>query len=271
PERRGALPGSKDPVRGKVNWVFTADDVKTFYASPAVVGNRVYITSARYEYFKDAGAISSIDADSGRCVWTFKADRYRATFSSPAVRGKYLVVGEGLHFTNDARVFCIDIERSEEERRGVKLWDYRTKSHVESSPCIADGRAYIGAGDDGFYCFALDPAPDLLGQAVPGGTAQVLWHLDGKEYPDCETSPVVADGRVYFGLGMGGQAICCVDAKGGEPVWRLETPCPVFSSPSVADGKLYFGMGFGDFVNRAEAVAQNVRDRLRKEGKSAAE
>jgi len=263
PERRGSVPGGQDPVQGKLVWSFCDADIKTFYASPAVVGNRLYITSARYEYFKDEGAIYGIDADTGQMVWKFQAGGYRSTFSSPAVAGRYLVVGEGLHLTDDARVFCLDVEESERQRRGVKLWEYQTRSHVECSPCIADGRAYIGAGDDGMYCFALEPDGE--------GNAQVAWHLDGREYPDCETSPVFHEGRLYFGLGIGGQAICCVDAETGEPIWRIPTPYPVFGSPSIADGKLYVGMGHGDFVNTAEMVAGNLRTKLTKEGKSDAE
>jgi outer membrane protein assembly factor BamB len=134
---------------------------------------------------------------------------------------------------------------------------------VESSPAIVDGRAYIGAGNDGFYCFALDPGPD--------GQARVLWHLDGADYPDCETSPVVHEWRVYFGLGIGGQALVCADAETGKELWRLPTPAPVFSAPAIHNGRLFFGLGWGDFVNTAEEVAANLRDRLRREGRSPAE
>lgn len=174
--------------------------------------------------------------------------------------GKYLVVGEGLHLTNDARVFCLDVEQSEKQRRGVKLWEFRTNSHVESSPSIADGKVYIGAGDDGFYCFDLEPDKE--------GNPQVLWHLPGNEYPDCETSPVVYNGKVYFGLGIGGNALVCVDANSGDLVWRIDTPYPVFSSPAISEGKLYVGMGHGDFVNTAEQVAANMRARMSSEGRS---
>jgi len=243
PERRGAGPDAVGPAHGNVEWSFAEDGIKTFYCSPAVVGNRVYATSARYEYFKDEGGIYGIDADTGLRVWQHRTGGYRATFSSPSVSGRYLVVGEGLHLTDDARVFCLDVEESERRREAVVLWQYRTGSHVECSACIDDGRAYIGAGDDGMYCFALEP--DESGQA------RVMWHLDGAEYPDCETSPVVHEGRLYFGLGVGGQAVCCVDAETGAELWRIPTPYPVFGAPSVADGKLYVGMGHGDFVNTA--------------------
>lgn len=262
-DRRGFVPGQEDPLEGGVVWSFSRDGIKAFYASPAIAGNRLYVTSGRYEYFRNEGAIYSVDTDTGQLVWAFRAGGYRATFSSPAVSGKYLVVGEGLHMTDDARVFCLDVEQSEKRREGVKLWEYRTRSHVECSPCIDGDRAYIGAGDDGFYCFALEPDGR--------GEARVLWHLEGSKYPDCETSPVAYQGRVYFGLGIGGQAVCCIDAQTGAELWRIPTPYPAFGSPAIAEGKLFVGMGHGDYVNTAEQVAANLRAKLRQEGKSEAE
>jgi len=271
PQRRGAVLDAEDPAHGKLVWSFSHDGIKNFYCSPAVAGNRVYATSSRWELFKKDGAIYSLDADTGKLVWMFNSQGYRATFSSPAVYHdkekdkRYLVVGEGLHLTDDARVFCLDVEASEKKQKGVMLWSYRTKSHVESSPCIADGKVFIGAGGDGMYCFDLEQKDE---------EAEFKWHLSGQEYPDCETSPVYykakgdEKGKVYFGLGIGGQAVVCVDAETGQEQWRVDTPYPVFGSPSISGGKLYVGMGHGDFVNTAEQVAANLRAKLNEEGKS---
>jgi len=261
PSRRGAVLGeAEEPAHGNVVWKFSKDGIKSYYSSPTVVGNRVYATSAKPGLYAMAGAIVCLDAQTGELVWEFKDEGYRATFSSPAVSGRYLTVGEGLHTTADARVYCLDVEQSARRRRGVKLWSYRTASHVESSPCIADGKVFIGAGDDGLYCF------DLAGDG--DGGARMLWHVEGDLYPDCETSPVYHEGRLYFGLGIGGHAVVCLDAETGELLWRIETPCPVFSSPTVAGGKLFVGMGHGDFVNTAEKVRELRRAALVRQGTS---
>ena len=140
------------------------------------------------------------------------------------------------------------------------LWSYRTKSHVESSAAIADGRAYIGAGDDGYYCFQLEPGAQ--GQPV------LLWHLAGDKYPDAENDPVVHDGRVYLGLGLKGQALVCVDAASGRELWRVPTPFPVFSPPAIARGKIFIGMGHGDFVFSAEDLLARQLDSQRATGAS---
>ncbi len=191
----------EDPGSGGVRWTFDRD-IKTFYSSPALVGDQLYISAADKGVFTDQGAIYCIDADKGTLIWSWKPGGYRATFSSPSISGKYLVCGEGLHFVYDARVFCLDISG----KFPKKLWEMATSSHVESSPCIYKGKAYVGSGDDGLWCIDLEPQ---------GGKANVRWHLKGTTeksrtigkdaltdvFADCEASPIAFDNKVFFCLG----------------------------------------------------------------------
>jgi len=255
PLRRGAVLGLPEPTRPEPVWNFRRD-VRTVFASPAVVGNRIYVTSADKGVFSDIGAILCIDAETGAEVWRYSPGGFRATFSSPAVKDGYVVCGEGLHYTTDSRITCLDLS-------GNRLWELRTKSHVESSPCIYNGRVYVGAGDDGYYCVELRPGPD--------GQPRVVWHLAGERYQDCECSPTAADGVVYFGLGQGGNAICAVNAETGRELWRIEAPYPVFGPPTLVDGKLYIGMGNGNFIETAEQVRARVLAEMREGGESAEE
>ncbi|MCX5670190.1 MAG: PQQ-like beta-propeller repeat protein, partial [Planctomycetota bacterium] len=254
-DRRGASLTSADPVSSTGVWAFTKE-VKTFYCSPAAAGGRRFATSADKTVFRDSGAVYCLDAENGAVVWKYAPDDFRATFSSPAVAGGYVVVGEGLHFTRDGRVTCL------EAATGKLVWQVRTASHVESSPCIYDGKVYIGAGDDGLYAISLRPGPD--------GKPRVLWHLDGREYPDCEASPLAHDGKVWFGLGEQGAAVCSVDARTGRPLWRVPTPYPVFAGPTLAGGRLYVGMGNGNYIDSAEQVAQKRLEEMRRQGATAA-
>ena len=260
PERRGNGGGDEPPADGGLVWSYAAD-AKTFFASPAVVGNRVYVSSADKGPLRDRGAIYCLDADSGGLVWKAAPSGYVATFSSPVVAGRYLVCGEGLHYTLNARVFCMDVLRQE------VLWTYTTHGHVESTPCIDKGRVYVGAGDDGYYCFRIEPdgAPSGSGHAV------VLWHAPHERCPDADTSPAVHDGRVVVGCGMHGNTICCLDADTGAEMWRVPTPYPVFGAPTLVGGRVVVGMGNGNFVESAEEVKRKELDNLRKQGKTAAE
>lgn len=259
PTRRGWSKGSgvEDPTEGGRNWAFQ-DNVTSIFCSPAAVGDYLYFASAEmgnvFGGTDGTGNLFCLNAKTGEKIWTDQLSNYRATYSSPAVSGKYLVCGEGLHYCKDARVVCLD------STNGKTLWEYRTKSHVESSACIYDGKAYIGAGDDGMYCIALEPNPD--------GTPNIKWHLDGKEYPDCEASPVALDGKVYMGLGLGGQGILCLDAETGKKIWHLKTDYPVFGSPSISGDKLFVGMGTGNMVMTAEQAWSVKKMKLVEKGVS---
>ncbi len=241
--RTGAAPDSPDPTGGGVRWRYIEGD-EAYLSSPAVVGNRVYFTTAEMRVGRGRGEIVCLDASDGRLLWKTRPERYDATFSSPVISGEYLVVGEGLHTTTDARVICLSLAPG---REGEILWSYQTRSHVESTPAIYNGKVYVGAGDkEGYYCFALE--------GDGAGNPKVLWHRWGEQYPDAETSIAAANGRFYAGLGNDGQALVELDAGTGEELRRIDMPYPVFSPPAIVDGKLYVGCGNGNFAKHASQL-----------------
>ena len=131
---------------------------------------------------------------------------------------------------------------------GEVLWTFQTNSHVECTPFVDQDRVYVGAGDDGVYCLRLDPdIPD---------ESRVVWHAPGERYPDAETSLLVLDDKVWCGLGVGGRAVCVLDAATGKELHRVDTPYPVFSPPAFAKGLVFVGMGNGDYVNDAESARE---------------
>jgi outer membrane protein assembly factor BamB len=227
-ERTGAVPNTDEPSSGGIVWQHRKGN-ESFFASAAVVGNRVFVSVADMAALGQSGRIYAFDADTGRVAWTGAPSGYEPTFSSPVVSGQYVVCGEGLHWASAARVVCLD------SRTGATVWTFRTKSHVECAPVIADDRVYVGAGDDGYYCLELK-------------TGRQVWHAAGAAYPDAETALAVHDGKVYAGLGIGGAALCVLDAASGRELQRVAMPYPVFAPPSIADGRIYLGMGKGDYV-----------------------
>lgn len=256
PQRLGSLPASESPADGAVIWTFKK--AKTIYSSPALADGRVYVTSAEKTPFKDRGYVYCVDALTGELRWQSSPERMRATFSSPVVSGKYLVCGEGLHDTERGRVICLDIER-----QGAIVWQFETRSHVESTPCIYDQRVFVGAGDDGYYCLDLRP--------LTNGQPRVIWHAQGNRYLDAESSPIVVGGKMYAGLGESGNALVCLDSRTGAALWRITTPYPVFSAPSLVKGKLYVGMGNGNYIQTAAEVMRQKLAAHRRAGKTDSE
>src|SRR5262249_39476070 len=102
-----------------------------------------------------------------------------------------------------------------------------------SSPCLADGRLYIGEGyhqdsNCKLYCLNAD-------------SGAKLWEFPTGSHT--ESSPCVADGKVYFGAGDDG--LYCVDAATGKEVWHF----PGFhfdASPVLSKGRVLIGAGIGD-------------------------
>ncbi|NPV02110.1 MAG: PQQ-binding-like beta-propeller repeat protein, partial [Brevinematales bacterium] len=111
---------------------------------------------------------------------------------------------------------------------GKEIGKFFTGSYNHSSPCVWDGKVYIGGGgyDKKLYCM----------DAISGKT---LWMIQTGDRVD--SSPCVWDGKVYFGSGDG--KLYCADAETGKTLWTLSAVNGVYSSPCVWDGKLYFGGG----------------------------
>lgn len=251
-----------EPRSPGFQWTHSADT--TIFSSPCVIGDQlVFATADGIGPFSPAGrgAIVSLDLATGRERWRYAPDGFRATFCSPVAAERRIVCGEGLHLVQDARVTCLDLE-------GKRQWEFRTRSHVEATPCIAAGRVFVGAGDDGFYCLSLHDVVD--------GAPRVLWHLPGDQFPDCESPPLEHDGAVYFGLGLGGQAVCCVDAATGKLRWRTPTPHPAFAPPAIVPASgdrpamLLAAIGRGNFVQSADELLAAKLDELGEENASPA-
>ncbi|TVR45429.1 MAG: hypothetical protein EA402_04475 [Planctomycetota bacterium] len=258
--RRGWQAGFPDPTMPSERWSFTQGH-DTFYGSPAVVGNRLYIASSMVTLFNPTGQseLYCLDTETGGLVWRSGPPDYRATFSSVAVGEDVVAVGEGLHLTKDSRLSVLD------RHTGELRWSYRSNSHMESSPAIGEGVVVVGAGQDGFYCFELEP--DAQGNPV------LRWHAPGPvDYADASGSPAIYNGRVYLPLGRwGGRALAALDLDSGEELWRTEAPYPVFSGPTVAHGQVFIGMGNGNFIQSAEQALPGELDRLRAQGASEAD
>jgi outer membrane protein assembly factor BamB len=92
-----------------------------------------------------------------------------------------------------------------------------------SSPAVADGVVYFGAGD--YYVYALDAV-----------TGKKLWDF---ETEGCVTSsPVVANGIVY--IGSGSKFCYALHALSGRLRLQFKSYYLTFSSPAVSGETVYF-------------------------------
>ena len=170
-----------------------------------------------------------------RIKWKFPTGN--RIVSSPVLSDKVLYFGG-----DDGNVYAVDAAT------GRQIWKRSTGGPVPSTPAVVDGVVYIGSYDGKFY-------------ALDARTGQLKWKFrtDGERrfeakglhgmQPKTQTiadafdvflsSPVVAQGAVYFGSGDG--HVYAIDAATGEQRWKFKTGDVVHSSPAFADGVLFFG------------------------------
>lgn len=118
------------------------------------------------------------------------------------------------------------------------MWKGNAAQYVESSPAVANGAVYIGAGDGVLYVFNAN------GCGQPN--CQPIWRAMGTgPVSAMNSSPGVANGVVYVGENQG--RIYAFNANGcGQPLctqlWEFITQGSIVnSSPTVVNGTLYVG------------------------------
>jgi len=254
PQRSGAVPGARGPVGQTIlPWKLALGTTAAVDSSPAVVGNRIYFgVSSQSAFGGSSGQLACADSETGQLAWTWDGKGeltppLRPVFSSPAVwveKGvaRFVVSGEGYHDDQNCRIVCLEIVQGKPKLH----WSVQTTSHVESAPCIHDGKVFIGCGDDGVWAVELE-------------TGKVVWRLEGAPYyrvdgdavAKLEGKTVVVTGTVSrVGLGAKGKddpGELVLDVKSarehsGAPVTSIDSgrtyERTVTGTVSRKDGKL---------------------------------
>lgn len=209
-------------------WTFKADDPGTIDSTPLIVDGRVYVAAAHGAGFQAYGTVYCLEQATGKKLWSFDDDgNMKQIFSSPCLAEGRLYIGEGYHQDSSCKLYSLKADT------GEKVWAFPTKSHTESSPCVAGGKVFFGAGDDGVYCLNASDGKEL-------------WHFEGLHV---DTSPAVVGNRLYGGSGYGDRYfLFCLDTATGNPMWRTESKLPAFGSPTVLGNQVFFGLGNGDLL-----------------------
>jgi outer membrane protein assembly factor BamB len=157
--------------------------------------------------------------------------------SSPVLSGATIYVGSGDHY-----LYALDAAS------GSLKWKFKTGSRVSSTPAVVDSVVYFLSYDSYVYAVHETSGRLLWKFKTLGERRFSASHLHGSE-PAAEvmpdpfdlylSSPVVADGRVYFG--SGDHNVYALDAHDGKAIWTFRTGDVVHASPALADGVLYVG------------------------------
>lgn len=211
---------------GNGAWEFRAGSAVR--SSPAIADGKVYINSLTTYYGLEMHPYTTycLDAITGKQIWG--KDTGDSLSSSPAVVGGKLYTGSLFG------VVCYDA------LTGKHIWTHPSPAPY-SSPCVVDGKVYIGThGESGKWPY--EARLDCLDAA----SGESVWSYNFGSTKAHYASPVVAGGKVYMGYAADcypapNPTIRCFNALTGEVIWSYSEPFGLFSSFAVSDGVLYFG------------------------------
>lgn len=158
-----------------------------------------------------------------RVLWRFGA-RTLVEFPPAIAYGR-------LYFANNAgTLFAVNA------KTGRRAWRFRSGRCVAASPAVADHTV--------FMTFLNRPPCNreslrgLTGEVVAfaSGFGKIRWR---REIGPSESSPVVADGRVYVGDWTG--RVYALDQRTGETLWAFRTGDRIKGAVTISGNRLYVG------------------------------
>jgi eukaryotic-like serine/threonine-protein kinase len=168
PQNSGFTPDPA-PFPHHVTWTYRTS--KPLLASPAVVGQHVYLTTGD-------GRTLALDRHTGQSLWEFHTGWLSS--ATPAVAG-------------DAVIFTIRPGRvlSLQRQTGALRWETHMTSPIVASPIVVNGTVYIGSADKKLY--ALDAATGRQRWAF----ATQDWIVSAVAYADDRVIVASQDSRLH--------------------------------------------------------------------------
>jgi len=188
---------------GTILWEVKLDKGYTIGTIPTVADDVVVVG------FLNVPKMIALSVDDGKILWSF-------TLDSP-VTSDSLAYSTNFYFgSSNGVVYAVS-------KDGREVWHTRLGGGVETTPAVAFGRVYVGAGDSSLYVLNASNGK-LLWKYTTGGpiVASPIVSLNGIVYVGS------TDGRIY-----------ALDAKNGELVWSDNTGASIEVTPVLDNGMLF--------------------------------
>jgi outer membrane protein assembly factor BamB len=244
-------------------------------SSPLIVGDLIYVNTGNGV---DEGHINipspqapsfiAVNKKTGKVVWEDSSPGEKilhGQWSEPSygvIGGKPMVIFAG----GSGWLYAFEPET------GKPLWQFDlnpkdavwelggggTRNYVIASPAIADGKVFIGVGQDPEHgeapghLYAIDPTVgtgDITDKAV-------VWTLGVDKFNRTLSTVSVVNGLVYASDLSGN--LYCIDEKTGEIYWKYEAFAAIWGSPYAVDGKIYLGDEDGDVAILKQGKTKQV-------------
>jgi outer membrane protein assembly factor BamB len=152
PQRTGNADGKAGPASPKIAWVFKSMD--HFIASPVPSSKGLFVSGLGAFNAASFLCLDMEPKNRKRVLWSKSGPYLKLpSVSSPGLDKGRLVFGDGMHQTDGATLHCLKLDG------GLPLWQLPMPGklvHLEGSPTISEGKAFIGGGAAGVVCVDLD-------------------------------------------------------------------------------------------------------------------
>ena len=229
---------------GRKLWAFkTNGEIKS---SPVVVGDQVLIGSYDENLY-------CLRARTGTLAWKFKTNG--PVHSTPGI-------ADGMAFIAG----CDELFRAIRIADGKEVFNVSSGAYTGASPALKDGSAFYGTFDNEvlsvnlaqkqiawhyehperkfpFYSSAAVTRERVViggrDKMVHGLTLQgkMVWSFATRAR--VESSPAIADGRVFVGSNDG--RFYVLSLSNGTKLWEFDAGAPLSASPAIANGKIVIG------------------------------
>jgi outer membrane protein assembly factor BamB len=240
---------SNTPDKKHLLWTFKAKHEFSFWASAAIVDDRLYTGTAGVNanlplfgnLFKHnySGKVFCLNATTSEVIWEYTS-RF-GIYATPAVADGKVFVCSGLWFWPDGNntldrvgdVFCLD------SKDGKLLWENRDCGYVQGGPVVIDDKLYFDTNlfQSSGSVFCLNTS-----------TGEEIWR---RTIYKTQSPVAIANNKVYVTLVITNDLldkVYCLNASTGETIWAWNEGNreQIYSGPTVADGKVYVATtGYG--------------------------
>lgn len=220
-----------------------------FGGEVATVDGRIYVASTNST---GSNAFYCLDASDGSMIWSYEAsqneDEVSPVFANNLIvfrnlsglqyalnsfDGSQVWTGsdpDGMSpFTADGVIYFATQSgtiRARDAATGSSIWAYSAGAGLYSAPTVVGNTLYCGGGSANPRMIALDKT-----------TGTLLWEQTTPI--DINTSPCVADGKVFFGTDD--QVLRALDAATGNQLWEVTVDdcTDLYRSPTAGNGIVY--------------------------------
>ena len=220
-----------DLATGTLKWKTALIGAVTM-ASTAIDGGVAFVSSCHNAPY--ACETRALDVATGRTLWT---NPNGGSDCAPAVDGGLVFVNSNRNDEYHYHTGGTDIVAAIDERTGATRWTYESEPGPYTFPGTNE-RQIAGTVADSVLYQPIGNGSRVI--AFEARTGKILWNL--RTWADVKMSPVVTNGRVYFG--DTGGVLYAVDAANGKVIHTSSFLQPFSSAPPIIAGRtIFFAVG----------------------------